>query len=248
MTHSVKTEAIVQARTGSTRLSNKIFEPICEKTLLGWVIDRLRAAKLIDQIVIATTTNREDNEVVEFAKLEGVPCVQGSEDDVLDRFITVLDNYPAKTIVRVTGDNPLTDTGLIDALIEKHLKSSSDYTGLNGVFPHGLTAEIVSFDALQKAHTESSSPGYREHVTTYIHSQPEMFHIDRIDPPDYLIGRDYRLTVDTEDDLLLMRTLCDRLAKAGKVFTAKNAVALLDSEPSLQKMNSHVKQKDWRKL
>ncbi len=247
MTQLVKTGAIVQARVGSTRLRNKIFEPICGKPLLGWVIDQLRKAKLIDQIVIATTTNHEDQQVVEFAKQEGLPSVCGSEEDVLDRFITVLDNYPAKTIVRATGDNPLTDARLLGLLIKKHLASKNDYTSLDGVFPYGLSAEVVSADALRKAHAQSSSPKYREHVTTYIHSQPGMFNIGRIDPPDYLIGRRFRLTVDTGADLLLMRTLCGRLLKAGKEFNAENAVALIDSDPELLKINNHVSQKDWRK-
>jgi len=247
MTHSVKTQAIVQARTGSTRLRNKIFEPICGKPLLGWVIDRLREARLIDQIVIATTTNRDDERVVKFALEEGLPCVCGSEEDVLDRFITVLDKYPAKTIVRATGDNPLTDARLLDLLIEKHLASKADYTGLEAEFPYGLSAEVVSADALRKAHAQSSSPKHREHVTTYIHSQPGMFSIGRIDPPDYLIGRRFRLTVDTGADLLLMRALCGRLEKAGKAFNAENAVALVDSDPELLKINNHVSQKDWRK-
>ncbi|VAX25013.1 hypothetical protein MNBD_NITROSPINAE04-2306, partial [hydrothermal vent metagenome] len=177
---------------------------------------------------------------------EGVPCVCGSEEDVLDRFITVLDKYPAQTIVRATGDNPLTDAKLLDSLIEQHLGSKADYTGLQAEFPDGLSAEVVSAEALRKAHAESSSPKYREHVTTYIHSQPGMFNIGRLDPPDYLTGRGYRLTVDTDADLSLMRALCDRLEKAGRAFNAENAVELIDSDPELLKINNHVSQKNWR--
>lgn len=246
MAHSVKTEAILQARVGSTRLRNKIFEPICGKPLLAWVVDRLRKAELIDRIVIATTTRREDERVVKFALEEGLPCVCGSEEDVLGRFIKALDIYPAETIVRATGDNPLTDARLLDLLIEKHLRSNADYTGLQAESPDGLSAEVVSAEALRKADAESSSPKYREHVTTYIHSQPGMFNVGRIDPPDYLIGRRFRLTVDTDADLVLMRTLYGRLLKAGKAFNAQNAVALIDSDPALLKINNHVSQKDWR--
>jgi spore coat polysaccharide biosynthesis protein SpsF len=246
MTQSVKTEAILQARSGSTRLKEKIFEPICDKPLLGWVIERLRGAKRIDRIVMATTTNPDDDWVEAFCEELCLDCVRGSVEDVLDRFITVLDKYPAETIVRATGDNPLTDSGLLDLLINEHLQNDADYTGLKGVVPAGLSGEVVSAEALRKAHAESSGAKYREHVTSYIHSQPEKFKIVRIDPPQYLSGRDYRLTVDTDADLLLMRTLCDHLKKAGKEFNAKNAIALLDSDPELLKINNHVEQKQWR--
>lgn len=247
MTQSVKTQAILQARVGSTRLEGKILEPIGDRPLLGWIVDRLRAVKLIDRIVIATTTNTEDEKVAEFASQEGLPCVRGSEEDVLGRYINALDQYPAETVIRATGDNPLTDPGTIDLLFAAHLKQGADYTGPEGVYPIGLFAEVVSAKALRKAHAESSGPAYRENVTTYIHSHPEKFIINRIGPPDYLTGRDYRLTVDTDADLLLMRTLCDRLQKAGKEFNARNAVSLLDSDPELLNINSHIRQKNWRR-
>ncbi len=238
--------AVVQARSESTRLPGKIFERVCDKPVLEWVVTRLVEAKLVDRVVIATTTGDADNQVAALAEALKLGCVRGSVEDVLSRFIDALDLYPADIVVRATGDNPLLDTEALDAAIERHVSSRPDYTGSRDKVPTGLLAEVVSTGALRKAHEQARGEAYREHVTTFIHSNPGKFKIAEVSAPDYLRGRDYRLTVDTDEDLELMRVICGRLAREGRDFDAKNAVDLIDREPGLRRINNHVIQKNWR--
>lgn len=242
----VDVQAVLQARTQSTRLKNKIFQPIGGRPVLGWALDRLREIKQVSRIVIATSVNPEDAKVTEFAESEGIACLRGSEEDVLARFAYTARRYPARIIVRATGDNPLLDPGCVDSLITAFNGIEADYCGFNGVIPPGTGAEVFSAAALLKADAESSGQAYREHVTSYIYSHPEKFNVVRAAPPDYLAGRDYRLTVDTGADLKLVETIYAGLDESGKRFNAKNAVSLLDANPGLLKINMDVKQKDWR--
>ncbi|MBI4667270.1 MAG: glycosyltransferase family protein [Nitrospinae bacterium] len=239
--------AIVQARVASTRLRRKILEPVGDKPLILWVTSRLRAAALVDDVVIATSLSPADDEVFELARREGILCHRGSEDDVLDRFIGAAKLCPADTIIRATGDNPLLDSVTLDLMIKSHLDSGSDYTGANGVVPLGSTAEVVALHALKSAWEEARETPYREHVTPFIHSQPGRFKVRAANPAEYLAGKNYRLTVDTNEDLALMRVLCAELGKAGKPFDAHGAVELLDRRPELVSINMEVLQKDWRR-
>jgi len=238
--------AIVQARSESTRLPGKIFERVCDKPVLEWVVTRLVEAKLVGRVVIATTTRDTDNQVAALAEALKIGCVRGSVEDVLSRFINTMEMYPADIIVRATGDNPLLDPEALDATIERHVASHADYTSSRDKVPVGLLAEVVSAGALRKAHEQARGEAYREHVTTFIHSNPGKFKVAGVSAPDYLRGRDYRLTVDADADLELMRVICGRLAREGRDFNAKNGVDLIDREPGLLKINSHIIQKNWR--
>lgn len=242
----VDVQAILQARTQSTRLRNKIFQPVGGRPLLGWALYRLRQAKRVDRIVIATSSNPKDDTVEAFAADESIACVRGSEEDVLARFAQTARRYPARTIVRATGDNPLLDPEGVDTLITAFKSADADYCGFEGVVPPGTGAEVFSTASLMEADAESTGQAYREHVTSYIYSHPDRFKVGRTAPPDYLAGRSYRLTVDTEADLKLVELICETLAQKNMDFKAKNAVALLDADPGLLKINMDVKQKDWR--
>jgi len=237
--------AIIQARCGSTRHYNKIFEPIGDKPLLWWVVKRLRDAKLVDHIIIATTVNAPDDAVESFAKSEGLLIARGSEEDVLDRFINAIKLCPAKTIVRATGDNPLVDSPTLDLMISSHLESQADYTSIEGAVPTGSGAEVVSAEALERSWREAKGAQYHEHVTPYIHTNPDKFRINRIVPPDYMAGKNYRITVDTAQDLALMRALHDELKERGKPFDFQNAMELLIERPDIAAINQDVRQKSW---
>ncbi len=243
---SVGVQAIIQARAGSTRLHRKTLERIGPyRTMLEWVIHRTQQARLIDRVVVATSCQSNDDDVVVIAEKAGVICIRGSEDDVLGRFAQTLAHYPALTVARITGDNPLLDSQFLDEMIRAHVDSESDYTGAVGVAPLGATAEVVSGAALLLAGKEAKGANFREHVTPFFYAGPKEFRRFALQVPDRFVDRGYRLTVDTEDDLCLMRELYGRLSKAGKKFDLPNAVALLDSAPELALINSSVRQKGW---
>lgn len=243
----VKVQAILQARAGSTRLPGKIFFRVGGLTLLEWAISRLTSSGRIERVVVATTTSPSDDWIESTPLPSRVFPFRGDEDDVLDRFHQALAKYPAKTIVRATGDNPLLDTSTLDTMIDAHLLGGFDHTGVSGALPLGLTAEVVSSSAIVAAWKESASKPHREHVTPYIYTHPEKFRLFAIPAPPAFNGKRHRLTVDTEADYRLMTEIYERLTAAGLPFNAEEAVKLLDSNPELCGMNADVTQKDWRK-
>ncbi|MBU2483419.1 MAG: NTP transferase domain-containing protein, partial [Proteobacteria bacterium] len=169
---------ILQARTGSIRLKEKILANICGKPLLFHVVQRLkRVTKEVSGIVIATTTNPEDEAVVKLAGELGVRSFRGSEDDVLERYVGAASQVGAKIIVRATGDNPLCSPEAIDWALAKHHKADSDYTFVSGL-PIGVAFSVVSYNALCQVHQllESLNP-HREHVTSFIEANPDQFKI-----------------------------------------------------------------------
>lgn len=247
MKSRVRVQAIVQARAGSTRLPGKIFLKIGPKAILEWVIQRLQASARVERIVVATTVNPEDDQTESMAGSLGVPVFRGEQDDVLDRFYRALAAFPADTIVRATADNPLVDTATLDMMIESHVAGGYDHTGGGGVIPPGLTGEVVSSSAIKVAWGQSMEKPHREHVTPYIYTHPEMFRLYSIPASPAISGRNYRLTVDTPDDLRLMREVYGQLAGLRLPFCAEEAVKLLDANPDIAGMNAGVTQKDWRK-
>lgn len=232
---------------GSERLPGKTLVRIGDKPILAWVIERLRHTPLVDRIVVATSTSPEDDAVEQVSRQTGVFVFRGSEEDVLDRFVKALEKYPADAVIRATADNPLLDPSAVTAAIKTHKENMADYTGLSGVVPMGTGAEIVSSIALHRAWEETREKAHREHVTTYIHTSPSTFRLFKAPAPDYLVGRDHRLTVDTEEDLDLMRKLHDALKNKGEPFDAKAATKLLDESPELARLNRNIEQKDWRR-
>ncbi len=246
MKHKVSVQAIIQARTSSSRLPEKIFQPIGDKPLLGWVLQRLSEAKKVERIVIATSVEPHDDKVESFAVNAGVEFFRGSEEDVLGRFAKTLETFPADTIIRATGDNPLLDPGALDMMIDEHINNNADHTGVSGKVPIGSTAEVVSPQALATAHSEANGEMFREHVTPFIFSHPERFRLLRVTPPHHLANKEYRLTVDTEEDLALMKAIYNKLREQDKPFDAVNAIQLLDMDPRVAAINQNVRQKGWR--
>jgi len=237
-----KVVAIIQARMNSTRLPGKVLEEIGDKSILEILINRLKRVKEIDLIVVATTENEKDDKIVEIVRKLGVEWYRGSEDNVLRRFIDTSAAVNADIIVRVTADNPLTDPGLMDKLIEAHLENKVDYTHCVGA-PLGVGAEVVNTKVLERIDSITRDAEYREHVTLYIVDHPELFKIHTVKAEDFgLKYPNFRLTVDTEEDLELMRRLQQNLAKLEKLEILK-AIEFLNEHPEISKVNEHVKQK-----
>lgn len=233
--------AIIQARMGSTRLPGKVLIDIQGKPLLEHVIDRVRMARLIDRMVIATTFNEKDKAIIEFAKNLNIPYYVGSEDDVLDRFYQTAKKYKAETIVRITADRPFEDPEVIDKVVSYYLshKEGVDYVSntIKPTYPEGLDVEGFSFEALGKAWKEAKKPSEREHVTPYIWNHPELFRLTNVENDEDLSH--LRWTVDTEADLQFTREIYARLYH-GQVFFMKDILALLSAEPELARINKGI--------
>ena len=220
--------AIIQARMGSTRLPGKVMKKIGEKPILEILINRLKKSQYIDEIIIATTLNKVDKQITALSKKLGIKCYCGSENDVLDRYLKTAEKFNAEVIVRVTADNPLTDPVIVDKLIDKHLKSESDYTYCNDL-PVGVSVEVFNKSTLKKLSIKDLSPVEKEHVTLYIKSNPQKFKIAEFN--SNLNFKDIRLTVDTPKDLKLINLIYNHF-KSLEGVTTKDIINFFEENPN----------------
>jgi spore coat polysaccharide biosynthesis protein SpsF len=240
----MKIVGIVQARMTSTRLPGKILKEVLGKPLLAYEIERLKKIPSLDELVVATTVNREDDPVITLCETLGVPTHRGSELDVLSRYYESATIHGADAVVRFTADCPLIDPNVSERVIAHYRANadSLDYCSTDvGALPRGMDTEIFSYQALCEAHREGTATPEREHVTYFIHTRPERYRIARMG-----FGRDwggYRLTVDTPEDFALVREVIERLYPANGDFTVEDIAALLEREPSLPALNAMITQK-----
>jgi spore coat polysaccharide biosynthesis protein SpsF len=236
--------AISQARMNSTRLPGKVLRPILGRPLLWWHLTRLRRAKHLDGVVVATTEAPGSDPIAEIAGDLGIPVHRGSEHDVLARFADAAAMMGAATVVRVTSDCPLIDPDLVDQVIEEYLafRPKTHYASLDVArFPRGFDTEVFSAAALQAAMSEAIDPFEHEHVTPFLWRRPERFglrQLSRAEPPIA-----YRLCVDEADDLALVARIIETLAPARPVFGWRDCVSLLDGDPALAAINAHIRQR-----
>ncbi len=229
---------ILQARMGSTRLPGKVLMEILGRPLLQLQIERLKRSKLMDQLVVATTESPLDNAVENLCSLIEVPCFRGSENDVLDRYYQAARKYDAEYIVRLTGDDPLSDPELVDRMINKMLIEGCDAlsNSFQPTYPEGLDATILSFKALKKAWSGARLQSQREHVTPYIFAENSDFNVYH-----FRQKRDdskLRWTVDYEEDFRLIEQIYNALYLKNPSFTTDDVYALLDKDPLLKSLNS----------
>lgn len=241
----MKTLAIVQARMGSGRLPGKVLMDLGGETILGRVVRRLQRSREIDQIVVATTQQAADDEIVGACESLQVTCFRGAELDVLDRYYQAAHAYSADIIVRVTSDCPLIDPGLADETIGIFREQRADYASNVSprTYPRGLDTEVFTVAALDRAWREAREPYERSHVGPYMSGRPEIFRLASLrGAVDY---SRYRWTVDTPQDLELLRAIYSRFDGRDD-FSWQEVLQLMEREPELAEINSQVLQKSVR--
>ena len=237
--------AIIQARMGSTRFPGKSIRLLNGLPILEHIIIRLKQVPEIDQIQLATTDAKTEAPLIEIAKKHKVAVFQGSEEDVLKRFIQAGKAIEAQHIVRICGDNPLTDIPLLRSLITAHLESHADYTISADPIPLGTGCEVVYLETLKKIEDKAREIKYREHVTTWFHDHNDKFTITRIKAPSYLRNRNFRLTVDTLQDFALMEAIFSEL-NPHSIIDLEDVITFLETHPEAVSLNSEILQKNWR--
>jgi spore coat polysaccharide biosynthesis protein SpsF len=233
--------AVIQARTGSTRLPAKVLADLGGRPVLDWVVRAARASTMVDQVIVATSALAGDDVVADLAKSLGAMVVRGSEDDVLSRFVAALDAHPADAVVRLTADCPLLDPTLIDAVAGAWAAAPTlDYVSTVVVrsLPRGMDVELVTARALRAV--DRMAVGHdRVHVTSGVYADPSAYRLLGVcvTPP----ANDLRVTLDTAEDLVLLRALVAELPDSPPSW--RDVVALLRARPELVAINADVVQK-----
>ncbi len=244
----MKTQAIVEARMTSTRLPGKVMLPICGKPELELLVLRLKQSRLLDGVVIATTQNASDDVLVDLANRLGVACFRGSEHDVLDRVLKAAQSTGTDVIVEVTGDCPLVDPELLDELLQIYRRGGCDYVSNNQqhTYPLGLDLQVFSTATLADVARRTDDPVDHEHVSLYIYEHPELYRLcNKVSGlPKWCA--DLRLTLDTQEDYLLIKNIFEALFPDDPEFRTADILTVLERNPDWQSLNRHIQQKQVR--
>jgi len=241
----MKIGAIIQARMGSTRLPEKVMKNLQGKTVLEHVIERVRQSKLIDEIIIATTTHDRDDVIESEALRCGVKVFRGSEDDVLSRYYYAAKENNLDVVVRITSDCPLIDPKVLDEIIDYYNTGNLDIVSnggsdvLNRTYPRGLDTEVFSFKILEYAFNHAKENYQREHVTPYIYESSDCVYYYKND----INYSKYRWTLDTEEDFKLISEVYKHLYHGSHDFYLSDIVKLFENIPELYDINAQVEQK-----
>lgn len=241
-----KTVAIVQARMGSTRLPEKVLMNIGEEPMLWHVHERASHASLLDEVVIATSTEPADDAVAAFCAERGIQCVRGSETDVLDRYYQTAVEMDADTVVRLTADCPFLSPAVVDRVVREYEASNCEYVSNTFEYTHpdGLDVEVFDMETLEIAWEEATEPSDREHVTPYI-KEADRFDSKNVENIVDMSAYEFvdentilRWTVDYSEDMEFIREVYDRLTGDSHwVFDQQSILELLERTPDLRDIN-----------
>lgn len=236
-----KVAVLVAVRLQSTRLPGKALIDIEGRPSLVHLIERLKGVELAHELVVCTTPDRENDPIAAIAGDLGVRVFRGADEDVMARFIGGADLVGADIVVRVTGDDILSDPAYIDQAIRHHLDQNAEYTNVVGL-PHGVDREVISIRALKWAHEHAEDTSTTEYMTWYL-DDGVFFRRATVKAAPEHYRPQYRLTLDTSEDLGVIREIFRRLYRPERMFTLSDVVKLLDSVPELSRANSGVEAK-----
>lgn len=243
----MKIGAIIQARTSSTRFPRKVLQSLPyggDTCVLQQDIRRVKQSKLIDEVIVATTTHSEDDEIVGVAIKENTPYFRGSLTNVLERYYQAAMNYNLDIIVRITSDCPCVDWNIIDEVIQSHLDVNADYTSntLSESFPRGIDCEVFNFNVLEEIYLNATEKYEKEHVTPYIYkSNPNKFKINEVVSSQD--NSDIRITLDTPQDYALLCVVYDNLYYENNFFSLGDVLLLFKEKPWIKFINEDIIQK-----
>ncbi|WP_123041908.1 cytidylyltransferase domain-containing protein [Cohnella candidum] len=237
--------AIVQARMGSTRLPGKVLRPLGGVPVIQWIYERLSKCRNLDQIVVATGESAADDEFAETLKRLGIPVFRGSEHDVLDRYYRAARAIRADAVVRITGDCPLIDPAVVDAVVARFNEGQPELRYVSNInpptYPDGLDVEVFTIEALYQAWRQSEWASEREHVTPYMRNRPDLFPQDHIRcEKDY---SHYRWTLDEERDWSFLTALVSLASDKGwepREVSFPEWLSLIESHSDLTGRNEGI--------
>ena len=241
----MSTVVIIQARMGSTRLPGKVLRPIAGRPMLWHIVQRVRQVGNLTDVVVATSDQPTDRPLRAFCSAEGISFFAGSENDVLDRFYRAARTFDGDPLVRITGDCPFVDPDLVSSLIGLYQTGRYDYVSVTtgagalylegGRFPDGLDAECFSFKTLERAWKDATHALDREHVTSYIWRNKDLFRCSHLTAAQDLSK--LRWTVDNEADFEVVSRVYEALYREGKAFLMADILGYFAEHPELASAN-----------
>lgn len=249
----MKVLAVIQARMKSSRLPHKALLPLCAKPLLQRLLDRVRAAHSLDQIVVATTASADDDPIRELCRRIGVSVYSGHPTDLLDRHYRAGVQFGADAVVKIPSDCPLIDPSVIDRVVTR-FRDLTAGPGIDFVsnlhpptYPDGNDVEIMPMPILETAWREAGRDYEREHTTPFIWDRPDRFRIDNV---RWDSGRDlsmsHRFTIDYSEDYAFIRLVFEVLHTDGaSPFSLDDILELLEERPELLEINGHLAGVNW---
>ncbi|MCA2981644.1 MAG: glycosyltransferase family protein [Myxococcaceae bacterium] len=238
--------AIIQARLKSTRLPAKVLLDLGGVTVLERCVRRVRRFRQVAEVVIATSDTPGDEIIERVGQRLGLQVIRGSENDVLARYVLAAERTKADVIVRVTSDCPLIDPEVSSLVIDRFLEDhEADYASnvMERRLPRGLDTEVMSAEALLRAHREASDPAEREHVTAHIYRRPQSFKCLSVAPPAVEDLSAHRWTLDTVDDFRFLHAVFSRMGEGADSLSIPQILDVIGDDASLLALNAAVVQK-----
>jgi spore coat polysaccharide biosynthesis protein SpsF len=238
-------DVIIEARMNSSRLPGKVMLNVNGLPMIKLLIDRLKMSKGIRKIIIATTTNKKDKIIVNWAQKNKIFFFQGKEDDVMHRVWSAAKTHEVKHILNITGDCPLIDPQLISQFISIYNNNNCEYLNNCKIrsYPIGMDIQIYPTSILKKSLLMTKNKKHREHVTLHILKNPNIFkHLNIISPPELFYPK-LGLTLDEANDYKLIKKIFLKFYSQKNSFTCLDIINFLNKNPEIKSINSKVKRK-----
>jgi spore coat polysaccharide biosynthesis protein SpsF len=250
MDSSLNIVTLIQARSGSTRFPKKILMPLCGKTIIQRMIERVLEAKLAGTIVVITTTDSSDDIIENICNENRINIYRGHPTDLVDRHFKAALEYNADSVVKIPSDCPLIDPGVIDRVLKYYSDNSGTYDYVSNLhpatYPDGNDVEIMSMSSLKIAWENAAKDFEREHTTPYIWENPDKFRIGNV---EWETGLDYsmshRFTIDYMEDYLFIKAVYDELYPSNPEFSLNDILELLEQKPEIKKLNEKYIGVNW---
>ena len=241
----MKIVATITARMTSNRFPGKVMLHVLERPILHYLVERLNNVPSIDDIVLATTVNKNDDTLIDFATSEGISYFRGSEDDVLLRVVEAADSEDADIVVEITGDCPIIDPQLVEQAILMYKGNNVDWVTNGAIrsFPDGMDTQVFSLNTLKKSLSITDNLLDHEHVTLHILNNPQLFTRINIVAPPELDWPELGLTLDEKDDYNLLKLIIEHFNQKNPLFSCLDVVRFLKNRPDLVAINDNVQRK-----
>ena len=241
--------AIIEARMTSTRLPGKVLFKVCGKPLLGHLIERLKRARRLDDIVVATSENKSDDPISKLASDMNVGCYRGSEHDVLNRVLSAAITFNADTIVEITGDCPALDPQVVDRCVDAFIQKGVDYVANRSEpsYPGGMDVRVFPTKILKEVEVISrDDKAAREHVSLPITESPEKYKIYYLKAPPEFQMPELKVELDEKNDYKMIKKLFEALYPIKPEFSLEDIISYVKNHPEILEINCDVKRKKAR--